>query len=223
LVYRILFIEHFMMLEDNQGLTVSTDSPIAIAAINRFIDQALGYGCETEAVLLQGNVADRECVLIHAYLAAHYLSQETMASRNSAIPHLKAAQGRLGEITERERLFVQAIAAWAKGAIDQAIELHETLTDRYPQDLVSVQQGQYHYFYQGNFAGLLRIAEKVLPDNRENHLLVWNAGIWARAMWQLFHSRSLWSACNCVESSRSLGATCSSSCARYSRAKSRRH
>ena len=45
-----------MMLKDNQGLQVSTDSPVAIAAINRFINQALGYGCETEAILLQGNV-----------------------------------------------------------------------------------------------------------------------------------------------------------------------
>ena len=42
---------------------------------------------------------------------------------------------------------------------------------KFPRDLASVQRGQYHYFYLGNKEGLLQIAEKVLPANRENHYL----------------------------------------------------
>jgi tetratricopeptide (TPR) repeat protein len=150
------------MLEDAQGLAVTTDSPAAIAALNRFTQQSLGYGNAAETALLQGNAADRECVLIHAYTAAYYLAQEEAISRKRAIPHLNAAQRRLGDITEREYWTVQAISAWAEGNINRAISWHQAIVETYPQDLLAVQQAQYHYFYQGESTLLLKIAEKAL-------------------------------------------------------------
>jgi len=77
----------------------------------------------------------------------------------------------LASANEREQLYVSAISAWATRAIDQAIAYHEEIAQKFPRDLSSVQRGQYHYFYLGNKQGLLQIAEKVLPANRENHYL----------------------------------------------------
>jgi hypothetical protein len=71
------------MLEDAQGLAVTTDSPLAITAINRLIDQSLSYGNQTEAAILQGLAADRTCVLVHAYAAAYWLSQESLIAESS--------------------------------------------------------------------------------------------------------------------------------------------
>jgi hypothetical protein len=137
----------FIMLKDAQGLAVTTHSSVAIAAINRFTHEALRYGREAETVLLEGNVGDRDCALIHAYTAAYYLAQEEQVFRKWAQPHLQAAQWQLGNVTERERWTVQAIAAWAAGNIPQAIALHERIVEQYPQDLLAVQQAQYHYSY----------------------------------------------------------------------------
>ncbi len=159
------------MLNDSQGLPVTTDSLVAIAAINRFVDEALGYGKEAEQVLIQGNVADRECALIHAYTAAYYLSQESAAFRRRASLHIQAAQRHSRDVTCREWLYIAAIVAWAEGAIEQAISLHEQIAEEYPTDLVSVQQGQYHYFYQGRFKELVQIGEKVMPAHDQNHYL----------------------------------------------------
>ncbi|OUL34862.1 tetratricopeptide repeat protein 38 family protein [Nostoc sp. T09] len=159
------------MLEDAQGLEITTDSKAAIAAINNFIDQALSYGKNAEAVIRQGIAADPDCAIIHAYAAAYYLSQENAQAWQQAKPHLEAAQQQLPRITEREQLYVQAIAAWAERAIDRAIALHEAITKKFPRDLISVQQGQYHYFYLGDQERLLSIAKKVLPENLENHYL----------------------------------------------------
>jgi len=39
------------MLKDSQGLDVTTDSPSAIARINRFIEQSLSYGNAAETAL----------------------------------------------------------------------------------------------------------------------------------------------------------------------------
>ena len=158
------------MLRDTQGLEVTTNSPQAIAAIDRFIDQSLSYGNE-ELVILKGIEADPACVIAHAYAAAYYLSLETAETRRQAAPHLKAAKKYLAQANEREKLYVWGIEAWAKGAIDQAIAYHEEIAQKFPRDLVSVQRGQYHYFYLGNKEGLLDIAEKVLPVSLENHYI----------------------------------------------------
>jgi len=159
------------MLKDAQGLEVTTDSKETIAAIDCFIEQALSYGKDAEACILRGIAADPSCALIHAYAAAHYLCQENATAWKQATPHLQTAQQYLAKITKRERLYIQAIAAWASGAIDWAIALHETLAQDFPRDLISVQQGQYHYFYLGDKERLLKIAEKVLAANQENHYL----------------------------------------------------
>lgn len=160
------------MLEDAQGLAVTTDSPLAICAINRLIDQSLSYGKHTEAAIWQGLAADHTCALIHAYAAAYWLSQESTSRRQQAIPHLKAAERSALEATDREQLYVQAIGAWAEGKIQRAIGLHEVIAQVFPRDVVSVQQGQYHYFYLGESDRLLQIAQKVLPINSNNAYLL---------------------------------------------------
>jgi tetratricopeptide (TPR) repeat protein len=153
-------------------LAITTDSPVTIAAINTFIDEALRYGKDAESSILKGIAADPTCAIAHAYAASYYLSQESSIGWQQAIPHLKAARKYSRHATEREQLYVQAIAHWANGDIQAAIAIHETLAERYPQDLMSVQQGQYHYFYLGDKAKLLQIAEQVLPTHRENHYLL---------------------------------------------------
>lgn len=159
------------MLKDVQGLDVTTQSPTAIAALNRFIQQALTYGHEAEAAILEALMADPLCAIANAYAAAYYLSQENNLDRQRALPYLRSARFQLAEqpsITQRERLYIQGIDAWANGQIDRAIAYHETIADDYPEDLISLQQGQYHYFYEGNKAGLLHIAEKTQSVNA-NH------------------------------------------------------
>ncbi len=159
------------MLQDAQGLAVTTDSAQAIAAINRFIDQALSYGKNAETAILQAIEADSTCALAYAYAAAYYLTQENSRAWQQAQPYLQVAQRYLNQITEREQLYVQAILAWVNKEIDVAIALHEQIIHQFPRDLISVQQGQYHFFYTGNKKKLLEIAEKVVPKNPQNHYL----------------------------------------------------
>ncbi len=158
------------MLLDSQGLEVTTGSLLTIAAINRYTDQALAYGKDAVAIF-KGIEADRECAIANAHAAAFYLSHECAESHRKALPYLKAARLSKDKTTEREQLFISAVEAWEMGAIDQSIAYTEAIADKYPRDLIAVQLGQYHYFYQGNKEALLEIAEKVLPANRENHYL----------------------------------------------------
>lgn len=156
------------MLEDLQGLTITTESPQAIAAIDRFIQQALSYGKEAETAISQALQADPNCALANAYAAAFYLSQENTIDRQRALPYLRTAQQYQSSTTEREQLYIEAIGAWANGQIDRAIICHEMIVDRFPHDLLAVQQAQYHYFYQGEAAKILEVAERVLAVNPDH-------------------------------------------------------
>jgi tetratricopeptide (TPR) repeat protein len=158
------------MLQDSQGLDVSTDSPEAIAAINRYTDQALAYGKDAVAIF-QGIEADPTCAIANAHAAAFYLSHESAESRRQAVPYLNAAKTYQASATEREKLYISAVVAWATGRIDQAIAHLEAIAFAFPRDLVAVQMAQYHYFYLGNKESLLQIAQNVLSANRENHYL----------------------------------------------------
>ncbi len=150
---------------------MTTDSAQAITAINRFIDQALCYAQDAETAIFQAIEADPTCALAHAYAAAYYLTQENSKAWQQVQPYLQVAQRNLAKITDREKLYVQAILAWANQEIDLAIGFHEEITNKFPRDLISVQQGQYHYFYTGNKEKLLKIAQKVLPSNPQQDYL----------------------------------------------------
>jgi tetratricopeptide (TPR) repeat protein len=152
------------MLKDAKGLEVSTDSPEAIAAIDRFVEQALSYGNDA-LTILKAIEADPTCAIAYAHAAAHYLSIESAESWQQAVPYLEAANKYVVGGNEREQLYVAAITAWGRRDIRQAIAYHEEIADKYPRDLASVQRGQYHYFYQGDVQGQLEIVEKVLPAN----------------------------------------------------------
>src|ERR687886_2027173 len=99
------------MLRDYQGLEVTTDSPEAIAAIDRYTDQALAYGKDAVAVF-KGIEADPECAIANAHAAALYLSHECADSRRKALPYLEAARRYKHKTTEREQLFVSAVENW---------------------------------------------------------------------------------------------------------------
>lgn len=159
------------MLKDDRGLEVSTDSPEAINAVNKIVRNSLSYGKQIEVAIEEGIRADASCAILHAYAGAYYLSQENAIAKQQAKKHLEQAQKYSRNTTEREFIYIQAISAWEIGAIHRAIAFHEALTDLFPQDLISVQQGQYHYFYLGDSLKLLKIAEKVLPANRNSHFL----------------------------------------------------
>ncbi len=179
------------MLQDTQGLEVTTDSKEVITAINSFTNQALSYGKDAELAIEQGIASDPNCALVHAYFCAYYLSQENAAAWKQAKFHLQIAQKHVAKATEREQLYVQAIAAWSVKKIELAIALHEEIAQKYPRDLISVQQGQYHYFYLGEKERLLKIAERVISSNRENHYIYGMVAFGLEQCYQLVEAETM--------------------------------
>lgn len=157
-------------MKDSQGLDVTTDSPQAINAINQFTEQLLSYGSNPE-VILEGLKVDPNSAILNAHAAALHLFAESADAPLQADPYLQTAKKFLATATEREKLYVAAVDAWAQGDADRAVAYHEEIAQKFPRDVVSVQLGQYHYFNLGDSQGLLHLIEKVLPANDDNHYI----------------------------------------------------
>ena len=129
------------MLQDAQGFDVTTRSPDAIAAINRWIDQSLGYGNAAEAEALCAIAADPTCAIAHAYADAHCLSQENTVDRQRALPYVTTAQRYTAGATTREQWYIAAIAAWSQQAMPHAIGLYEAIATRLRLELHGAEVG----------------------------------------------------------------------------------
>ena len=160
------------MLKDARGLDITTDSNVAVAAIDKYMEQCLCYGNRAESCILAAVAADPKSLLANTFAAAYYLTQENTTEAQHAISYLHKARNHFAQATEREKLHFLATEEWANKKIDRAIAYCEEIVARYPQDLLAVQQGQYHYFYLGNKSGLTCIAGSVLDFNAGNHYLL---------------------------------------------------
>lgn len=155
------------MLKDAQGLEVTTVSLAAVTAVNHFVDELLSIGKDA-LVILKAVEADPTWSFAHALAAAIYLFAGNSDALVLALPHLDIANQHLAQANEREQLFVNAVAAWARRDGQQAIAYHRIISDRYPRDLASVYICQYHQRNIGDSQGLLEIAEQVFGANLEN-------------------------------------------------------
>jgi hypothetical protein len=152
------------MLHDRHDQKVSTDSPAAIAAIDRFAHAFVSHGKDALAIF-DAVAADPACVLARTHAAALNLFAQTGDAPDLARPHLGAARESAGRATERELLYLTAVEAWAEGRLDRAIALHFDLAAMAPGDLVANKIGQIHCFSLGDNQGLLRFG-RLMADAR---------------------------------------------------------
>lgn len=156
------------MLRDRFGLPVSTGERRVVDAIDRFGAEVLSHGRDAAAVLDAAD-ADPGCALVQACGAALFLFLQTAEGRVRAAPWLERARRAAGRAhtSERERLFVDALDAWWRGAPEQALERHRTIARRWPRDLLNAKLAQLHQLNLGDRAGMHALMHASLPHVRD--------------------------------------------------------
>ncbi len=153
-------------LQDWLGNPVTAGGPATVAGIDDFVRGFLGY--ETRAVnILPAADNDESSALANAYAAMLWLFLESPEGVEKAAPYLVRAEAAAAHATERERMAVAAVRAWADNDIPRALAIGEQCADAFPRELAVAKATQYHYFNVGDSPGMLRIAQKILPANGE--------------------------------------------------------
>ena len=151
---------------DSRGLAVCTESEGAIHAIDHYAHELLALGTDTAAVQAAVD-AYPDCAVLQACCASTFLYSQTTAGAKQAAPYLARAETRLGDLSEREQVFINAVKAGCAGDFERALALYEQIADRWPRDIVAAKLAEFHFFETG-LAGrqleLMRKAAAASPD-----------------------------------------------------------
>lgn len=149
------------MTRDVLGNPVTGAGSKTLNGINDFITGFLAYRNEAVNVLAAAE-ADPDCAIANAYAAMIWMFLEAPEAPEKAAPFVARALA-AEQVTERERLNAQMVAAWAAGDVPGVIALCEAIGGDYPHDLVAIKIGQYHLFNLGDAPGMLRMGLLALP------------------------------------------------------------
>ena len=160
---------------DSRGLAVTTESDEVIRAIDHYAHELLSLGTDTAAVLAAAD-ANPGCAMLQACGASTFLYSQTTAGARLAAPYLARAAARLGELTEREQVFVNAVKAGCAGDFEGALALYEQIADRWPRDMVAAKLAEFHFFETGLAARQLDVMRKAAAANPDvSHVLAMHA------------------------------------------------
>jgi hypothetical protein len=148
------------------GLVHGSSEPGIVDLLDRFQGELLHYG-RGAAAIAGAPLLDPGHALGHALAAAVQLFTMAPAGLARARPLVAEAERLAPAALPRERMLVQAIAAWSVGRIDRALALHFEIARRWPRDLVSARIAQFHQLNRGDFAGMRALTSLLLEANQD--------------------------------------------------------
>ena len=156
---------------DSRGLEVSTESDDAIRAIDHYARELLSLATDAAAVQAAAD-ANLDCAMLQACCASTFLYTQTTAGSKKAGSYLARAETRLGDLTEREQMFIGAMTAGCAGDFEGALKLYEQIADRWPRDMVAAKLAEFHFFQTGLAARQLEVMRKAAAANPDvSHVL----------------------------------------------------
>ena len=151
---------------DYLGNALTVDRDATRAAIDDFVGGFLCY--ETRAArIIAAAAADCGNCLANAYAGMIFMLLEAPGGPARASGFVANARAAAGGATRREQLNVEFVARWAANDVAGALTVGDEIADAFPRDLVIVKLHQYLNFNRGRATEMLRIAEKVLPENTD--------------------------------------------------------
>ncbi len=160
---------------DNRGLAISTDSDGAVHAIDHYAHELLSLGTDVAAVQAAAD-AYPGCAMLQACCASTFLYSQTTAGARQAAPYLARAETRIGDLTEREQVFITAVKTGCAGDFEGALALYEQITDRWPRDVVAAKLAEFHFFETGLAVRQLEVMRKAAAANPDvSHVLAMHA------------------------------------------------
>lgn len=155
------------MKVDAKGLEVTTGSGEVVGAINHFGQELLSQGKDIGAIY---SFAEQhpDCAFLQALAASLSIFSQTTDSVHQAAPFLRRAQENLSQITEREKLFIQAVEAGCQKEFAKAVRWHEKILTQWPQDRVSAKLAEFHLFELGQGKRQLEIMQALSDVNRDD-------------------------------------------------------
>lgn len=156
------------MARDGQGLEVSNADEAAISALDFLKDEWLAFGNRLTDFVVAADKEER-CAMLPLMAANLLLTVNSTEARAHAQRHLARARDFATKSDAREQAWFAATEARFAFDRERAQRIHEEMAAEWPRDLLAAKVGQLHALDRGDAEGILRLGERILPANRENH------------------------------------------------------
>ena len=155
-------IKRTLMYHDSQGNVLTTGSADAASHFSNAIEDFLHYRTTPSAKLKKALSADPEFVLAIC-LRGYFLM---MVENRKVIPKvqeiIRSLIPQVSMLSERERLHVEALAAWAECDLLKTCQVWEQLLTIAPRDILALKLHHTMAFYTGRSQVLLSVIRGVL-------------------------------------------------------------
>lgn len=150
-------------MQDRQGNPVSTDSPQAVAALDRAVAMLNAFNGDPVRTIGAAVKAQPDFVMGHVLLAALFATSMDKAYAGHMTRALTAAEALLDKANDRERAHIAAVRLWADGDFENATNAWGAIAARWPRDILAIQMGQQGDFFQGHSLMLRDRVAAALP------------------------------------------------------------
>ena len=144
------------MTRDLLGNAIHVADAASVAKVDDFVGGFIA--CQARVVNILDAAAHDDSAIVNTYAAALHLFAEAPSGYANARPFLARAEASAPAANERERLWLQAVRAWADDDIGRAIALLTGIVAQHPRDLAALKLAQYLLFNLGDAPGMLRVA-----------------------------------------------------------------
>ena len=148
-----------MKTRDSHGLPITSADTETARGYDAYVQEYVSYGGALRDLFAVADAAP-DCALVNAHAAALHLAFEGAEGWQNAEPYLGKMRAAAAGLSDRERLFCEAVSDWARRDFHSAFAKLDELTVRWPADLSALKWGQYHAFNLGDQEGLLRLGER---------------------------------------------------------------
>ena len=137
------------MYHDGQGNLLTTSSPIAATCFSEAISDFLDYRTTPSARLKDALAEDPDFALASCLRAYFLMMTENRAVLPKVRDTIKTLQSQAERLTERERLHVNALSAWADLDILKSCQVWEQILTIAPRDILALKLHHTMAFYTG--------------------------------------------------------------------------
>lgn len=150
------------MITNERGLVLTCASAEAARRYDAVVTHYVKYRADTAALTAKMLEADPGFAMGHCLKG--YLTMTAFDARRLGAAAESLAAARAGETRARgrERHHIAALAAWHRGALDEASRLWEAILAEHPLDLLAARLAHFNYFWLGEARAMREVAAKPL-------------------------------------------------------------
>ncbi|WP_025770376.1 tetratricopeptide repeat protein [Thioalkalivibrio sp. HK1] len=152
-------------MRDSRGLEITAADDEAVRGLDRVMERYTHFAPDTGECLKGVFAADSKMALAHCIKGFFLMLFCVPALVGKAASSSKKARQSVEErgATEREKSHIEALDAWIRGDLRQAISHWEAILARHPHDLLALKLAHYMHFYVNGPKDMQDSIQRVLP------------------------------------------------------------